>query len=304
MAVSKNPDGMWVADDNNSHSIPHFMEPFVRYLNIYDPIFAAARSKSEFYFLSTLFAIRGLEDAGWNPYETTLRALKTMVKLHSETKGEAQRHIELWLYGHITEASEPYELIGNLLGVAVGEPYLTERFPAQIGKNGKSHPMSHGEKANEIERLAKLANFPDAAVPLREMRDRELRNAIFHSDYTLYGPEVRIRSPFKIYTREQISIIANRSLAYLEAISSLQKVHLTAYQQPKVIETPSEFSQSPTVVLVAKGKGAVGLQAALSKEDVASGHILWRMALLTPNQRAALESNPYEWLLPGEYQAD
>jgi hypothetical protein len=299
MQMIRNRDGIWELGSEEDASNVFYVEALTRYLNIFDPVFSAAIACNEFHFLSTLFAIRGLQDAGWDPYETTLRALKTVGNLHRTIgSGEAQRHLELWLYGHIVEASEPYELVANLLGVAAGEPYMPERFPDRIGRNGRRQALSPGDKAAEIERLANQANLPDAVIPLREMRDRELRNSIFHSDYSLWGSQVRIRNPFRIYTHEEISTLSNRALAYLEAVSNLHKMYLHSYSQPKIIATPPDMGISPTVVLVSEGYGAVGLQAALSKEEIANGHILWRLGRFTPEESKSLESDPTNWMLP------
>ncbi|MES6429118.1 hypothetical protein U6U55_12270, partial [Cutibacterium acnes] len=63
MGVNRDENGIWSADSNNENCVPIYLESFVRYLNIYDPIFLAAKKKSEFYFLATLFGIRSLQDA-------------------------------------------------------------------------------------------------------------------------------------------------------------------------------------------------------------------------------------------------
>jgi hypothetical protein len=68
-----------------------------RYLTALDPAFTRAREQSEFEFILTLLRVRGLADAGWDAYETTLRAIPAMTQLHEsiapgDENFEAARH--------------------------------------------------------------------------------------------------------------------------------------------------------------------------------------------------------------------
>jgi hypothetical protein len=42
---------------------------------------------------------------------------------------KAKRHLELWLYGHVLEASEPYETVANLIDISQGGAFHNVRFP-------------------------------------------------------------------------------------------------------------------------------------------------------------------------------
>ena len=107
-----------------------------------------------------------------------------MLKVHSTLESYvASRHLQLWIYGHIIEASEPYELLANLLAIALGETFKTNRFPPH--SNGR--PQSPGSKIDKLEQSAAAAGLPQITVPLREVWDRDFRNAIFHSDYSVHG---------------------------------------------------------------------------------------------------------------------
>lgn len=67
-------------------------EALIRYLNALDPLFERAREANELEFLMNLFHGRGLEDPGWHPYVTTLRALRTVAGAHRAIgPGEAQQ---------------------------------------------------------------------------------------------------------------------------------------------------------------------------------------------------------------------
>jgi hypothetical protein len=58
---------------------------------------------------------------------------------------------------------------------------------------------------------------------MREIWDRELRNAIFHSDYSVHGAEVRFKKDGypQVYGHEQITTLVNRALAYFDALRFL-----------------------------------------------------------------------------------
>ena len=45
--------------------------------------------------------------------------------------------------------------------------------------------------------------MPDVVVPIKDFFDKDLRNAIFHSDYSFYDGEIRLNDPARIYSREE-----------------------------------------------------------------------------------------------------
>jgi hypothetical protein len=296
MNLQRNAQGSWERLDSETANENHlYTEAFLRYLNSLDSLFMKAREASEFEFLMTLFRPRGVEDAGWDPFQSTLDGLRAVVSSHANLGGVAQRHLELWLYGHIIEASEPYEIIANLLAIVDGETFKISRFEPHRGGRDKSP----GEKINQLKNLATRLKLSEICTPLLELWDKDLRNAIFHADYALYGPEVRIRKPFKEYSHLEISTLSNRAVAYFEALATIYQAHIASYKEPTLFKVPDYFSTFPTgVVLVSKDHGAVGIQAAASKEDMEDGVIVWRVGILTSTERKSLEDDQTKWLLP------
>lgn len=145
-------------DEAVSQSHSSYLEALPRYLNALDTAFVRAKEESEFNFLFSIFAFRGMQDAGWDPYETTVRAINEIKRVHdADVEGEASQHLGLWLYGHIMEASEPYEFLANLISVATGGRFNVEHFPPR--PNGA--PLSPQIK---IERLGEKAT--DAVMDL------------------------------------------------------------------------------------------------------------------------------------------
>jgi len=228
MKFLKDQDGTWslkIETDADKATIERshawYPETLPRYLTAFDLAFSKAAETSEFALVSTLLRVRGVQDPGWDPYESSLEAITQIRSIHEKTAKDdkiesfyAARHLQLWIYGHIVEASEPYEILANLIAVSQGETFKIDRFPP---KNGR--PQSPGAKIDHLEKAANTANSEKAVTPLKEVWDREFRNAIFHSDYSVHGGEVRFRRegwPVK-YDHDEILTLVNRALAYFDA---------------------------------------------------------------------------------------
>jgi hypothetical protein len=121
MATATRDDtGQWnVVAEEGDH--PNYVTWLGRFFNSVDPIFRDAKSRCEFDFILCLLRIHGMEEGGWDPYETTLRAIPKIRDLLTGADAETRKHIALWLYGHIMEASEPYERLANFILVAQGQ---------------------------------------------------------------------------------------------------------------------------------------------------------------------------------------
>ncbi len=122
MPLTRDESGIWTSRINDSEVdtiSPLYAEAMPRYLTIFDEVFNAAKRMNELEFLFCLFRVRGLQNAGWDPYQTTLESIPALVDCATTIQNDTvARHLYLWIYGHIVEASEPYELLANLLEVA------------------------------------------------------------------------------------------------------------------------------------------------------------------------------------------
>ena len=307
MPLIRTADGTWSikVDEHDRESVekgnPAFQEALLRYLTALDSAFSRAKQCSQFEFLLSLLRVRGFEDAGWDPYETTLRAIPAVYRAHNHIvqigEIEAAQHLKLWVYGHIVEASEPYELLVNLIDVANGGRFKLDRFPAP--PNGRQ--KSPGEKIQQIKEMAVAAGMPAVASSLQEVWNREFRNAIFHADYSFYGSELRTVRPMRTYTSDELMTILNRALAYHEALATLYKLNIASYHEPEEIPVHPEFSQNPeerAVVIVREGHGATGLKDALTSEQITAGKITFRVGRFTPEELILLDSDHTLALLP------
>jgi hypothetical protein len=249
--------------------------------------------------------VRGVQDPGWDPYESSLQAIDQMRALHRKADTfEAARHLQLWLYGHIIEASEPYEILANLVAICDGDTWRTDRFPAQGNR-----PQSPGTKIKSLKEAATKAGLPEAAAPLEEIWDRDLRNAIFHSDYSVHGTEVRFRRdgwPCS-YADEQILVLVNRALAYFDVLRFLLKISVRNYSAPKMImmhPLNAGTQNEQATVMVREGFGAIGLKHAWSLDELRRGYIPWSYGRFRLEELQLADADPLLAFFPAVLRRD
>jgi hypothetical protein len=244
-----------------------------------------------------LLRVRGAQDAGLDPYETTLRAIPKIRGLWELADTETRKHVGLWLYGHVLEASEPYELLANLIRVASGGRYqIATSFPPRGNR-----PPSPGEKILGLDERAQAAGFVDSFIPLRETWDRVLRNAVFHADYTVTRQGLRTINPYAEYPWERFDHLVNGALAYHKAFSVLYESQVASYETPMRIPNPEYFSHAPAewaVTMVREGHGLIGLKDAWTVEEIRRGKIPFCIGRLTVEESRMHDADPTRALFP------
>jgi hypothetical protein len=222
-----------------------------------------------------------------------------MDKVHRAIKDfEAARHLELWTYGHILEASEPYELLANMIDVSSGGRFKPECFPPR----SSGRLLSPGEKIKQLEEAAVRISMPTVVIPLKEIWDRELRNAIFHADYVLHGSSIRIVRPsYRTYSGEEFMALLNKAFAYHDALAKLYKTNMASYREPKVIPVHPEFSPDPAeraIVIVRDNYGFIGMKDAWDHEELRAGKIPFRIGTFFPDELRMHSEDPTLAILP------
>jgi hypothetical protein len=304
MDVLRDSDGgHWLveATDEERELKADYLDALPRYLNAFDPLLARAQAADEFQFIVALLGTFGMQAVGWIPYETTIEAVRSATKLYNENDDViAGRHLRLWLYGHIVEASAPYDLLANALQIARGEQARPTWFPDENGR-----VVGPGAKIQRIGQWAESRGHAGIGELMGELWDRDLRNAVFHSDYALHGAEVRLPAAGVVRSREELDLITGRATAYHDAMVGVRSYYIQSYTEPKRISAAS-FAHDPdeeAVVIVREGDGAVGLKDGFSPEQVAAGAIRFRLAKLYPGEAQMLDSHPDLALLPGRPNA-
>lgn len=297
MNATRDDNGRWTISGNSEP--PSYREALSRHLNALDPIFSRARAACEFEFILSLLRVRGMSDGGWDPYQTTIRAIPKIEAACRQADSETQKHIALWVYGHILEADEPYELLANLVRVAGGGRFHGTCFPSKDGRR-----PGPGKKIRGLQQMAADHGLTGAFDPLADTWDRNLRNAAFHADYTITKDSLRILDPPTRYAWERFDALINNALAHHAALSTLyQKVHVSSYTESITIPVHPEFSRDPddrAVVIVREGHGVVGLKDAWTPEQLRQGKVSHRVGRFTANEMHLLESDPTLSVLPAE----
>lgn len=256
---------------------PVYAKSLIRYLNYLDPLFQKAQEKDEFQFILTLLRYRGVQAAGWDPYENSVNTIDAIMDLEKKVSGEVKGNIFLWVYGHIVEASEPYETIANLLNIVLGDSYKGWNFPKIKTRWGYRNQYPF-EKIAYLEALAKKAKMPDVIEPINEVLDTDLRNAIFHSDYSFYDGEIRLNDPPKIYTKQETLAITNKALAYHEVMKNSIEGYQRSYTKSKAIGVSKSFSRDPdehAVLIIREGHGVTGMRANWNEKEIKKGKTPW-----------------------------
>lgn len=295
--VKRDENGIWSANNVPKGTNPEYAQSLVDFFNALDPLFSMAQDKSDFEFIFTLLNIQGVQDVGWDAFETTRDIFETFDKLKSKIKySSEQLHLFLVLYGLILEASYPYDLLYNLLRVISGDRYSAFCFPdIKLGKSGKTRPMFTSEKFNKVKALAQRQGLIKNLQPLISIFDKNLRNATFHSNYCLYGDELRIPKPTVVYKTSDVMTLINKTLAYFEVIVKLVNMYKATYEKAVVISTHPNFSNNPNeeaVVMVRKGTGAIGIKDNWTEEEIANGRIPYRLCRLLPYEQKMLQKDP------------
>jgi hypothetical protein len=268
-------DGIWKTNYNIKYNDFKYQEHFLKYLNLIEPIFNKAKEKSEFEFICTLVKVQGYKDAGWDPFENLEQINKSFQKIFSsKTKDNIKANQALFLYGLILEASEPYNTLSNLLNIIEGDRYTISNFPNYTDDKGRSRTQHPLDKISQLIKRAKK-NKLDLSL-FNDFFDNNLRNAVFHSDFVIHWPEVRILNPNKRYSRKEWMIKVNQAMAYLNAYINVKGAYIKSYTDPKIIEPHPDFQVHPNgeiITIIRENHGILGLKDNWSKEDLKRGMI-------------------------------
>jgi hypothetical protein len=208
-------------------------------------LFERAKAADEFEFCSTLLRLRGMEDAGWDPLHESLELSQQLMSLQNAPLDKGlQLRLALFLYCHLTEMSDVYNIPANMLQVISGHRYSMSPFSIglQLGQNPPSSPIG---KARTLKALADALNMQELGEVFEEMIVKEVRNAFYHSDYILTNESLNIRHgegvvingmrdnrvPYEwLLPRLQLGI--NTALAVL----NLTKDTIRSYRQDQILQ--------------------------------------------------------------------
>lgn len=278
-------------------------EAIVKYTNILYPFFEKAQGTNEFDFLLTLWRLRGESDTGWDPYETSIRTIRGTLELANANVNnfELQINLSLWIYCHIVEASEPYEIITNLINIGEGGRFNRCCYPPKLISGNREKILYPGDKIDRIKRLAYKNNTQGLDIMYNEVYDRDIRNAVFHSDYAIDKKGFRIMRPAKSISWGDIKKLIERGLAYFESVTNLYYSFIASYSEPVTIPAPDGFSPDTDAklrIIVREGHGAVGFRTEATQKQIAQGKIIAKGGRYFADELKLLEENPSIDILP------
>ncbi|TAE80792.1 MAG: hypothetical protein EAZ74_06115 [Alphaproteobacteria bacterium] len=279
----------------NSHF--SYFEALPKYLNSFEPVFAKAKKECEFGFICSLLRIKSEFTAeNCDPFQTTSDSIAEILNLiKANPYSLATEHLWLWLYGHIVEASAPYELLYNLISVASDGSHNIYNF----GYNKNGQPLMLHNILDKLRNHSNKNNFSDAMRPIDEVYNKDLRNAIFHSDYSIADDGTFItREPYKKYYHDEKLTFVNKALAYLESLRILRQMHISSYKFPKYIAVPKhwENQNEQAVTIIRDGYGVVGLKNTWSRTQIKNGAVGWHVANVTEKESLLLRKNAHRKL--------
>jgi hypothetical protein len=174
-----------------------------------------------FEFVCVLTRPGGIHGPDWDPWhesQAILDDLGNLATLDLPAKlfpnpDRTRVRLSLISYCHLTEMNFPYALLANLLRLQLGRKYDMAPFRdlyTLIGKKEpgpfqKVRPPSPGKKIGRIKKLANDAKLPMVGEALDSIYDRIIRNAVYHSDYTLSTGELRLRGEYRFSKKKNYS---------------------------------------------------------------------------------------------------
>lgn len=277
--IPRDNTGKFIEKDFPKSFNKEYTSSLIKYLNCLDPLFRKAQEKSEFQFILSLLRFRGIMPSAHDPYENSLKTVDSIMDLQKKMKGTEKMNIFLWVYGHIIEASEPYETIANMLNILNGQGYNPWNFPKKLIKHGREFiNQSPSNKIGVLRQKSSRLGVPEAIFPITDIFDKDLRNAVFHSDYAVSDGEVILSDPSRIYTHQEILKTINKALAYHEVMKNLIKAYTEGYNRSKAIKVSSGFSTDPNEkarLIIRKNHGVVAMKHAWNKKQLSQGKTNW-----------------------------
>ncbi len=162
-------------------------------VSILEPIFLKARDKDEFEFCCSLMRIRGCEVAGRDPLLESNELINQLLSLiHAPVDGKLRIRLLLFLYCHVTEIDDLYNVVGNLMRVCLGERCSLSPFIGELHSSSKPANSPYS-KVRRLSEWSDEVDAPDIGNMLTYMLVKQVRNAFFHSDYIIHDNQFNIK---------------------------------------------------------------------------------------------------------------
>ncbi|MES2631200.1 MAG: hypothetical protein V4611_04545 [Patescibacteria group bacterium] len=245
----------------NIDNYPKYLE---QYKSTFEPIFAEAKRVSDFNLILSLIAVRGASDAGWNAFDNTLDVFNELYIQNDKFEYSLRINVHLWMYVHLVECSEHYELLANLIKSSKGEDYIIAN-----NKNKDYVNLKVSQKIDRLKKIASGTNFKNVIEPFEDSFNSRLRNAIGHADYAIKqgsngGVTVVDDSGFPmLFQTQEIDNYINKAMALHVAIRQLRDEYIGHYKKSITIKSSKSFGGNEEIdvtLIVRKSHGVIGIR--------------------------------------------
>jgi len=233
-----------------------------------DEMFQRAKTKDEFEYICSLLRIRGMEDPGWDPLEESHAAILDYISLiESPLRDITKVRLALLTYCHITEIDTVYDMLANILRTIKGDRCSMTPFIdyADFTKKTVNSPKQKIEALKEMEMEL---GFESLGRIFDGFFEDEIRNAFYHSDYTIYGSEFRYRKRFNkmrlatSFPLEDLTQKIQDCIKFYLTFMRLYDDHRKSYQEPKIIRGrfASDGGWLDCELIIREGIGVTGFR--------------------------------------------
>jgi hypothetical protein len=161
---------------------------YSEYKSYFIDLFLNAKEKGGLDYIYTLLRVSGIEDGGWDPFieaEESLSDLSEVLRdLSNKGREKTSLRLALLLYCHSIEMSAPYQILYNLLRCCGSKNYVFMPF-FELDRKERIIQKYPKNKIDTLEENAKLVGQENLIVHIKSFFDNTIRNAFFHSDYTI-----------------------------------------------------------------------------------------------------------------------
>jgi len=186
----------WYKKQN--HVLSEYTDKYIEYFN---HLFARAANTGGLEYLYTILRVEGITSGHWDAFVESEEAVADFSKmLRKMGSGQEKRALRtaLFIYCHLTEMSAPYEIICNLLRCCMNQSYKFYPFAhlVRVIKNNNGFDKRllpyPSKKIAFIKELTAMSGEERLSQIIEDFFSNDVRNAFYHSDYTISEDEFRI----------------------------------------------------------------------------------------------------------------
>lgn len=248
-----------VVDKNSNISYQHGL---VDSFNFIEKLFTKAKTTNEYGYILALLRIKANESPGWDTFNTVRSLYDSYVSGRESIQfiKDLLPYLSLYTYGIIVEARAVYETIANMLNAIESKPYSFQNY------NEDTVP---GDIIKNIQKRSEKVGIDGSFF--NEFYNNKLRNAVFHSDFTLSSRYLRIPSNKIEFTDQEVLVLINRCYSYLEAFFRLFDEHRQSYKKSEIfdLKTPNNITSFRTIIK--KEVGIVAIKGEYTEEEIIKG---------------------------------